>query len=270
MKLDLAAETRTGLGKGAARQLRRKGRVPAVLYGQGECVLLTLDPEDLREIIRAHAGRTALITVKIAGAASKGTRIALLRDYQLDPVSGDVLHADLFEILMNKAIRVKVPVSVIGGQPVGVKEGGILQHNTREIHVECLPSALPDSISVDASALAIGQGIHVKELQPVAGVRFLDDPEQMVVSVAIPMSEAKLEALLTSAATTGEGKEPEVIAKGKEAAAAAEVAAGATPAGDAKPGATGATATAEKGKEGAKEAAPKAEKKTEKKEEKKK
>ncbi len=269
MKFDLAAEIKTNSGKGAARQLRRKGRMPAVLYGQGECVLLTLDPEDLREILRSHAGSTALITVKIAGATSKGTRIALLRDYQIDPVSGDVLHADLFEILMTKAIRVKVPVSVTGGQPAGVKEGGILQHNMREILVECLPSALPDSIPVDASALIIGQGIHVKELQPIAGVRFLDDPDQMVVSVAIPMSDAKLEALLTSAATTGEGKEPEVIAKGKEAAAAAEVAAGGTPAADAKPGAAGATATAEKGKEGAKEAAPKAEKKAEKKTEKK-
>jgi len=263
MKFDLAAEIRTGGGKGAARQLRRKGRVPAVLYGQGECVLLTLDPETLREILRAHAGSTALINVTIAGATAKATRIALLRDYQLDPVSGDVLHADLFEVLMNKAIRVKVPVSVIGGQPAGVKEGGLLQHNAREMHVECLPSALPDSIPVDASALLIGQGIHVKELQPIAGVRFLDDPDQMVVSVAAPMSEAKLEALLTSAAVTGEGKEPEVIAKGKEAAAAAEAAAGAAPAGEAKPGAAGAagtTATAEKGKEGAKEA-PKAEKK---------
>ena len=139
----------------------------------------------------------------------------------------------------------------------------------REILVECLPSALPDSIPVDASALTIGQGIHVKELQPVAGVRFLDDPDQMVVSVAVPMSEAKLEALLTSAAVTGEGKEPEVIAKGKEAAAAVEGVAGAAPAADAKPGAAGATATAEKGKEGAKEA-PKAEKKAEKKDEKKK
>lgn len=265
MKFDLEAEIRTTSGKGAARQLRREGRVPAVLYGQGECVHLTLDPEDLREILRAHAGSTALITVKVDGATSKATRIALLRDYQLDPVSGDILHADLFEILMTKAIRVKVPVSVVGGQPAGVKEGGILQHNTRDIHVECLPSALPDSIPVDASALVIGQGIHVKELQPIAGVRFLDDPDQMVVSVAVPMSEAKLEALLTSAATTGEGKEPEVIAKGKEAAAAAEGAVPGAPAGEAKPGAAGATATAEKGKEGTKEAAPKAEKKEEKK-----
>jgi large subunit ribosomal protein L25 len=270
MKFDLAAEIRTDSGKGAARQLRRKGRVPAVLYGQGECVLLTLDPEHLRVILRAYAGSTALITVKIAGVTSTNTRIALLRDYQLDPVSGDILHADLFEVLMNKAIRVKVPVSVTGGQPAGVKEGGILQHNTREILVECLPSALPDSIPVDASPLAIGQGIHVRELQPIAGVRFLDGPDQMVVSVAAPMSEAKLEALLTSAATTGEGKEPEVIAKGKEAAAAAEAAAGAAPAGEAKPGAPGATATAEKGKEGGKEAAaPKTEKKEAKEEKKK-
>jgi large subunit ribosomal protein L25 len=256
MTFDLVAEVRTRSGKGTARQLRRKGRVPAVLYGQGECVLLTVDPEDLRDILRTRAGSTALINVKISGAVSKPARIALLRDYQLDPVSGAILHADLFEVLMNKAIRVKVPVRVIGGQPVGVKEGGILQHNLREIHVECLPSVLPDAIPVDASALLIGQGIHVKELQPIPGVRFLDDPDQMVVSVAAPMSEAKLEALLTSAAVAGEGKEPEVIAKGKEAAAAAETAA-AAPAGEAKPGTAGTAAAAEKGKE----AAPKAEKK---------
>lgn len=263
MKFDLSAEIRTSAGKGAARQLRRRGRVPAVLYGQGECVLLTLDPKPLREILRAQTGSTALINVKISGPTSKPDRVALLRDYQLDPVTGDILHADFFEVSMDKAIRVKVPVNVVGGQPAGVKEGGILQHNMREILVECLPSALPEAIPVDASALLIGQGIHVKELQPIAGVRFLDDPDQMVVSVAAPMSEAKLEALLTSAAA-GEGKEPEVIAKGKEAAAAAEGAA--ATAGEAK---AGAPAQAEKGKEGAKEAVPKAEKKEAKEEKKK-
>jgi len=152
---------------------------------------------------------------------------------------------------------VKVPIHLTGGVPAGVKEGGVLHHNLRELHVECLPAALPDHIEIDASALKIGEGIHVKELAKREGVRFLDDPDQMVVSVAAPMSEAKLEALLTSAA--GPAGEPEVVAKGKEAAAAAEGAPGAEPAkagaaapgGEAKPG--------EK-KEAGKEA-PKAEKK---------
>jgi large subunit ribosomal protein L25 len=130
----------------------------------------------------------------------------------------------------------------------------------RELHIECLPSALPDFIEVDASSLNIGQGIHLKEITKKEGLRYMDDPDQMVVSVAAPMSDAKLEALLTSQAVGPEGaKEPEVAAKGKaaaegeEGAAAATAGAAAAPAaGEAKPG--------EK-KEGAAAAAPKVEKK---------
>ncbi len=250
MKFDLAVEVRERAGKGAARQLRRSGRVPAVLYGQGECLLLTMKPDDLRTILRSHAGTTALISLTVNGAKAKAKRTALLRDFQVDPVTGEVLHADLFEVSMDKPIRVKVPVQLIGGVPAGVKEGGVLHHNLRELYVECLPSALPDAIQVDASQLAIGQGIHVREVPKVEGVRFLDDADQMVVSVAAPMSEAKLEALLTSGAAEP-AKEPEVIGKGKEEVAAEGAEKAAAPAAEAKPG--------EK-KEAAKEA-PKAEKK---------
>ena len=257
MKFDLAVTVRENSGKGAARQLRRGGKVPAVLYGQGECLLLTIEPEPLVKILKSQAGSTALISLTVNGAKSKPKRTALLRDFQVDPVEGKVLHADLFEISMEKPIRVKVPVHVIGGMPVGVKEGGILHYNARELHVECLPAALPDHIEVDASPLAIGQGIHLKEIAKKEGVRYLDDPELMVVSVAVPMSDAKLEALLTSQAVGPEGaKEPEVAAKGKAAAEGVEGAApGAAPAAgaEAKPG--------EKKEGAAAAAAPKAEKK---------
>lgn len=254
MKFDLAATVREQAGKGAARSMRRAGKVPAVLYGQGECLLLTVKPEELIKILKSQAGSTALISLTVTGAKSKPSRTALLRDYQVDPVSGAVLHVDLFEISMSQPIRVKVPIHVIGGIPAGVKEGGVLHHNLRELHVECLPAALPDNIEVDASPLKIGEGIHLKEIAKREGVRFLDDPDQMVVSVAAPMSEAKLEALLTSAA--GATAEPEVVAKGKEAAAAeggepAKAGTAAPAAGEAKAG--------EK-KEAGKEA-PKAEKK---------
>jgi len=254
MKFDLTVAVREQAGKGAARSMRRAGKIPAVLYGQGECLLLTVNPEELVKILKSHAGSTALISLTVNGAQSKQNRTALLRDYQLDPVTGAVLHADLFEISMNKPIRVKVPIKVIGGIQAGVKEGGVLHHNMREVHVECLPAVLPDHIEVDASALTIGSGIHVKEIGAREGVRFLDDADQMVVSVAAPMSDAKLEALLTS--TAAAPGEPEVMAKGKEAvgvegAAAEPAKAGAAaPAGEAKAG--------EK-KEAA--AAPKAEKK---------
>jgi large subunit ribosomal protein L25 len=220
--------------------------------------LLTINPDALIKILKSHAGSTALISLDIAGVKSKPKRTALLRDFQVDPVEGQVLHADLFEISMDKPIRVKVPLHVIGGMPEGVKEGGILHHNMRELHIECLPSALPDFIEVDASALKIGQGIHLKEIAKKDGLRYMDDPDQMVVSVAAPMSEAKLEALLTSQAVGPEGaKEPEVALKGKAVAEAAEGAAAAPgavapAAGEAKPG--------EK-KEATAAAAPKAEKK---------
>ncbi len=254
MKFDLAVAIREESGKGAARSMRRAGKIPAVLYGQGECLSLTVNPEELVKILKSHAGSTALISLTVNGAKSKQNRTALLRDYQADPVTGAVLHADLFEISMSKPIRVKVPIKVIGGIPAGVKEGGVLHHNMRDVHVECLPAALPDHIEVDASALTIGSGIHVKEIGAREGVRFLDDADQMVVSVAAPMTDAKLEALLTS--TAGAPGEPEIMAKGKEAVGAEEAGAEPAKAGAAAP--AGETKGGEK-KEAA--AAPKAEKK---------
>lgn len=248
MKFDLTVTVREQAGKGAARSMRRSGKIPAVLYGQGDCLLLTVNPDELTKILKSHAGSTALISLAVDGAKSGTNRTALLRDYQVDPVTGAVLHADLFEISMAKPIRVKVPIKVIGAVPVGVKEGGVLHHNMRDMQVECLPAALPDHVEVDASALAIGTGIHVKEMGALEGVRFLDEPDQMVVSVAAPMSDAKLEALLSS--TPGAAGEPEVLAKGKEAAEGAE---------SAKPGA--AAAADAKGGEKKEAAAPKAEKK---------
>lgn len=255
MKFDLTVAVREQAGKGAARSMRRAGKIPAVLYGQGECLSLIANPDDLVKILKSHAGSTALISLTVNGAKSKPSRTALLRDYQVDPITGAVLHADLFEISMSKPIRVKVPVKVTGSIPAGVKEGGVLHHNMRDIHVECLPAALPDHIEVDASALTIGSGIHVKEIGAREGIRFLDEPEQMVVSVAAPMSDAKLEALLTAGA--GQAGEPEVAVKGKEAGA--EGAAGA--AAPAKAGAAAAPAGDAKGGDKKEAAAPKGEKK---------
>jgi large subunit ribosomal protein L25 len=254
MKFDLTVTVREQAGKGAARSMRRAGKIPAVLYGQGECLLLTINPEELVKILKSHAGSTALISLTVNGVQSRQNRTALLRDYQLDPVTGAVLHADLFEISMSKPIRVKVPIKVVGGVPAGVKEGGVLHHNMREVYVECLPAALPDHIEVDASALSIGSGIHVKEIGVHEGVRFLDDVDQMVVSVAAPMSDAKLEALLTS--TAGAPGEPEVMAKGKEAVGAEGAAAE-----PAKAGAAVASGEAKGGEKKEAAAAPKAEKK---------
>jgi len=251
MKVELAVTVREQAGKGVARQLRKNGKIPAVLYGQGECVLLTANPDELVKILKAQAGSTVLISLTVDGAKTKAARTALLRDYQVDPITGGVLHADLFEVSMDKPIRVKVPVHIVGGIPIGVKEGGVLHNNTRELHIECLPAAMPDQIDVDASSLGISQGIHLKDVARREGIRFLDDEDLMIVSVAAPISDAKLEALLTGGA--GAAAEPEVAAKGKEAGEGGE---------PAKAGAAAAAGDAKGGdKKAAGKDAPKAEKK---------
>jgi large subunit ribosomal protein L25 len=193
-----------------------------VLYAEGKSLLLTLDPADLTKILYSGAGENALITLKIQGmkdrasAASKADteRLTILRDFQVDPVTGKLLHADLFEVSLNKTIRVRVHIEVVGEVPQGVKEGGVLQHQMREVEIECLPMAIPDRLEVDASALKIGEASYIRDLTVGEGVRVLGQPDQVVVSVAAPISEAKLEELLT--ATAKEAKEPEVIARGKE------------------------------------------------------
>lgn len=230
-RMDLEAEQRQKSGKGVARTLRRAGRIPAVLYGEGKSSLLSIHPADLIKILNSESGENALINLKIKGGESVETRTAILRDFQKDPITGGILHADLFEINMNKAIRLKIPIRVTGDQSEGVKEGGVLQHNLREVEIECLPSMIPDHLDVDAAHLKIGESIHVRDLQVQQGIRILEDKDLAIVSVAAPMSEAKLEEIL--AGTPAETKEPEVIGKKKEeegeAGAAAEPGAGAKP-----------------------------------------
>jgi len=264
MQVDMKVETREAVGKGVARTLRRQGKIPGVLYGQSECISLTIDPAEIRKVLHSESGSNTLLNLSIAKGGREMKRTAMLRDYQLDPVTGAILHADLFEVAMDKPIRVRVPVAVTDGTPLGVAEGGILQHNMRELHVECLPRQIPAHIMVDPTPLKINQGIHVKEVSVPPGVRILDDPDMMVVSVAAPISEAKLEALLATTPAGETAAEPELIGKAKEEEVTEEAAAAGEKAGEK----TGEKAGAKAGeKVGAKAAAaPAAEAKEEKKE----
>lgn len=212
-RIELAAERRTDAGKGVARTLRRAGKIPAVLYGGGQSTLLSLNPVDLTKLLHSGAGENALIGVKVSGGQEK-ERLAILREVQHDPLTGRPLHVDLFEVALDRAIRLKVHVEVTGETPVGVKEGGVLQHGVREIEVECLPTLIPEAVRVDATQLKQGEVIHIRDLQVGEGIRVLDDPALVVVSITIPMSEEKLAELLT--ATPKETKEPEVLTKKKE------------------------------------------------------
>ncbi|MDD9860450.1 MAG: 50S ribosomal protein L25 [Nitrospira sp.] len=202
MQFVAEATIRTKSGKGAGRQIRRAGQVPAVMYGQGQSHLIQLDPKAIQKILVTQAGGTGLIALSIDDGGQVQQRTVVIQDVQRDPVSGLMMHVDLLEVAMDKPVRVKVPVHVTGGVPLGVKrDKGVLHQPTRELHIECLPRAIPEHIEVDASALEVNQGIHVRDLNVDEGIRVLDDLDGMVVNVTMPISEAKLSAMLTSEGT---------------------------------------------------------------------
>ncbi len=228
MKYELEVEKREKAGKGVARQLRRQGKIPGVLYGEGKSEFVAMDHKVARNLVLSQVGHTGLLTVRISGSKE---RIAVLQDHQIDPITGAILHLDLFEVSMKKPIRVKVPVTVIGEVPVGVKEGGILHQPMRELHIECLPTDIPDHIEINAAEFGIGDGVHVKEVEAPSGVKILDDEDLMVVHIAAKMSEAKLESLL--ARETAEGEVPPV-ATAEKAKVEGTAAPAAAPAPDSK------------------------------------
>ncbi len=240
-KVAVAYEKRVGVGKGVARTLRREGKIPAVLYGAGASTPVVLNPKEIQKLIRSAAGENALITLNMTGAEKDTSEapVAILRDYQIDPIDGKLLHADLFKLSMDVPITVKVAVEVLGGIPVGVRNGGIFQTNLRMVEVRCLPSLIPDSIQVNVAQLGMGESIHVKELTLPDGVTMISDADHVVVSVTTPISEERLQSLLTSGPASSE---PEVLTK-SEAAPAAGAAAAKGKKGEAPPAAAPAAPT---------------------------
>ncbi len=237
-KITLTAQVREKAGKGVARTLRRNSKVPAVLYSHGKSLPISMGNKELTRVLNTEGGEHALITLTLDGATDQPTRVALIKDYQLDPINGGLIHVDLMEVAMNE--KVKIPVAVhITGSAAGVKEGGILQFGLRTLDIECLPNQIPDSINVDVTELNINESVHVRDIKMPEGVRILTDADATVATIQPPISAEKLEAMLTATpAAAAEGAEPELVKKpkGEEAAAAAPAAAEA------------------KGKEGAKQA----------------
>ncbi|PYR74246.1 MAG: 50S ribosomal protein L25 [Acidobacteria bacterium] len=222
MDATLDAKKRDGRGKNEARRLRASGQVPAVVYGarkEGqlpEGVPVAVDPKELLRILHSESGANTLINLKLEGRESR----VMVREYQLDPVTHQLLHADLYQLAMDKAIVVSVPV-VIKGEPAGVKQqGGLLDFVTRDIQVQCLPTDIPEHIDVDVSELALHQSIRVKDIATNPKWKTVTDGETMLVHVVMPKAEesaATAEAAEGAAAApaAAASAEPEVIKKGK-------------------------------------------------------
>jgi large subunit ribosomal protein L25 len=209
----MEAQSRTEVGKAKVKELKTKGFIPAVVYfGGKESLALKLPRTQFMRLMHEFHLESAVVNLKIADDKKGRNRPCLVKEIQYDPVRGDIIHVDFNEISLTKAIKVKVPV-IAQGEPVGVKqEGGSLEHILWEIEVECLPTAIPKEIPVDVSQLKLGDSIHIKDITPPAGVKILDDPGAIVLSVAAPMKEE-----VAAAPVEGEEKqEPEVIKEKKE------------------------------------------------------
>jgi large subunit ribosomal protein L25 len=214
----VAAQNRTETGKNVNRRLRTKGLVPGVLYGaKKKPVPVAVSPKEIVTILRSKTGENTLFDLDLDGSRRK----VILKEFQVEPLKGALLHADFYEVALDKPLQVSVHVELLG-TPVGVKtEGGVLDFITRELEVECLPADIPEKISVDVSNLALGHHLRVSEIQAPPRVTILADPEVVVAHVVAPRAEEEVAAPAAEAAPAGaEGAaaEPEVIKKGKTAA----------------------------------------------------
>jgi large subunit ribosomal protein L25 len=221
MEALLDATVRETIGKNEARRTRREGKVPAVVYGAAsegasrDAVSISVDPKALLKILHSEAGANTLISLKLGGVDTK----VLVKDFQLDPVTHQVLHADFFRVNMDRRIEVTIPV-LVKGEAKGVKlQGGILEFIRREIEIECLPTDIPEHVDVDVSELMVGQGVRVRDVATNPKWRSLTDLDTMLVHVILAKAEESAAAATEVAAA---GPEPEVIKKGKKEEAETE------------------------------------------------
>ncbi|HEX8619247.1 MAG TPA: 50S ribosomal protein L25 [Thermoanaerobaculia bacterium] len=205
-EVTLEVTRRESTGKEQAKKLRRDGKVPAVVYGgHREPVAITVDRKSVSELIqKSEHGIRSVFLLKMAGTDQQ--RHAMIKELTIDPISRRMKHIDFVRVIMDEKVKVTIPVHVTG-TAIGVKEGGLLDFQVRELHVECLPNAIPDSIDVDVTALAGHDYYRIKDLKLPEGVKVLDDEERVVVGV----THARVEAEPAADAVA----EPEVIKKGK-------------------------------------------------------
>jgi large subunit ribosomal protein L25 len=225
----LEAKSRTGSGKGFARRTRAEGLVPAIVYGPHleKPIAIAVDPEKVRAAIATPKKLNTVIGLAIDGKE----HMVLLKDYQLDPVTRDLLHADFIEVKENDQVRVKIPLTLTG-KAIGVTEGGILSQMRRELEVWALPAAIPQSIEIDVTPLKIAQALHINEVKLPEGITVKTQVNYTIAVVTAPEVEKVAEPVAAAAgATPAAGAAP--AADGKAAPAADGKAAPAA-AGDAK------------------------------------
>jgi len=216
----LTVQTRTQVGRNAIKKIRKEGLIPGVIYGVGqEPINLEVNGRQLSTVLAHASSENILLELEIVDGDNKRNSLAMIQEVQHHPIQRQILHVDFHAVSATEKITAEVPIETIG-EPVGVKtNGGLLEHNLRDLEVECLPADLPERIEVDVTNLDINQSIHVKDLKLPAGVEAVTDADLTVVAVsAARVDEEPAEALGATPAA------PEVITakKPEEGAGAAE------------------------------------------------
>jgi large subunit ribosomal protein L25 len=226
---ELAAQVRKEHKKGPARRLRQQGFVPAIFYGRSaENILLAVNNKELLKLHKDKKDHSFIKLIIDDGGKKKIEKLSLIKELQVQPLTGKFYHADFYEVDMKHKLTFEVSLRFTG-KAIGVENGGELQHIKREVKVSCLPANLPDHIDVDVSALDIGDSIKVKELKLAEEITVLDPPDAAVAAVAVikvikatPEEEEAAATAAAAAAATAEGATTEAPAaeekteKGKE------------------------------------------------------
>lgn len=209
-RAELKAELRETTGKGAARRLRRDGKIPAVVYGRGEETRpLTLDAHDFQVLVKHHSLDTTLVDLEIDGDGKKAETVqTLVVEVQAHPYKREVLHVDFQHIHEGERVTIEVPINLVG-TPEGVREGGVLQQVMHVVELECAVEAIPEAFEVDVGELLIGDSIHISDLVVPAGVELHVDPKRTVCTVAAP-------TILELPEEEEEAEEPELIGEDGE------------------------------------------------------
>jgi large subunit ribosomal protein L25 len=209
------AESRGETGKNANRRLRGRGLIPGVVYGdKKKTVPVAVSPKAISDILLSATGENTLFDLDLGGSR----RRVILKEYQVEPLKGDLLHADFYELALDKTLELQVPVELVG-TPVGVKvEGGILDFVARELTVECLPRDIPEKIVVDVSHLGLGKHVRVSDVTVPEKITILSDRDLVIAHVVAPRAEEAPAAPAAEVAAEAAPAEPEVIKKGKTTA----------------------------------------------------
>jgi large subunit ribosomal protein L25 len=192
------------VGSRRVRRLRKEGLVPGVLYGRGNTRAILVEERELRRALTGPSGLHTIVDVVVSG--QKTPHHAVLKEYQRHPIRGTLTHVDFHEVRLDQPIQASVGVQFVGESP-GAKQGGVVQQVTRELRVEALPTAVPEHIEADISALEVGGTVRLADLPAIEGVTYLDDPETVLANCSIPRGISELEEAEAEEAEEGEAAE---------------------------------------------------------------